>query len=66
MTISEKIQLQIRKELGKITESSYPHVWALASSKSGYQMVEEQIIDMMIAQNITISTAISLIESDNV
>ena len=66
MKTSEKIQLQIRKELGKITESSYPHVWGLASTQSGYQMVEEQIINMMIAQNITVSTAISLIESDNV
>ena len=66
MTTSEKLQVQIRKELGKITESSYPHVWGLTTTENGYKLLEVQIIDIMVAQQITISAAISLIESDNV
>ncbi len=65
MTLSQQLRQSIHEELKKISEQSHPHVWERTRSKIAYQYLEEQIINMMIAQQITVSTAINLIESDD-
>ena len=65
MTLSQKIRESIHTELMKISEQSHPHVWERTRSKIAYQYLEEQIIEMMIAQQITVTTVVNLIESDN-
>jgi len=65
MTLSQQLRQSIHEELMKISEQSHPHVWERTRSKIAYQYLEEQIINMMIAQQITVSTAINLIESDD-
>jgi hypothetical protein len=64
MTLSQELRKSIHEELMKISKQSHPHVWERSRSKVAYQQLEEQIINMMIAQAITVTTVINLIESD--
>lgn len=65
MNLSVELRKSIYKELTKISEQSHPHVWERTRSKVAYQYLEEQIVEMMIAQQIMVTTAINLIESDD-
>ncbi len=64
MNLAEQLRTQIKTELMKIDEVSYPHVYKRTATKVGYQKLEEEIISIMLAQNVIVSTAISIIESE--
>ncbi len=64
MTLTQQLRQQIKSEVTKVTESSSPHVYQRSSTKDGYSKLEDDIIAMMLAQNIIVTTAINIIESD--
>lgn len=64
MTLTQQLRNQIKTEVTKVTEASHPHVFELSSTKAGYTKLEDDIINIMLAQNIIVSTAINIIESD--
>lgn len=64
MTLTQQLRNQIKTEVTKVTEASHPHVFERSSTKAGYLKLEDDIINMMLAQNIIVSTAINIIESD--
>lgn len=66
MELQQELRTAIHTALMKISVDSHPHIWARTQSKQGYALLEDQIIAIMVAQTVTVSTAISLIESDEV
>ncbi len=69
-SLQDKLRLEIKKELSKVTESNSPLVWAaIHNSKGflntkGYQRIEALVINKVISGQLTPSAAIPQIEQE--
>jgi hypothetical protein len=65
MNTQQQLRESIYNTLNSLSEFDYPHILQRTQNEVGYKMLEEQIINMMIAQKITVITAIQIIENED-
>lgn len=63
-SIEKKLREEIFFQLSKVNKTNAAHIHKLLQTESGYQMIEQRIIDLVIRERITPSAAIPQIETE--
>ena len=64
MTIEQQLRAKIKETLATVTKANSPTIYQLIQSEQGYKIVEEQLIQKVCANNISVSACIPHLERE--
>jgi hypothetical protein len=62
--VTDRLRTVIYNTVGNLNMNLVPHIAARLSQPNGYHALEALVIDMMLAQGITVQTALQNIETE--
>ena len=64
MNIEQQLREKIKETLATVTAANSPTIYQLIQSEQGYKIVEEQLIQKVCQNNISVSACIPHLESE--